>query len=308
MPEEFSVKAVVLREYGGPDKLKYEEWTDPAVGAGQVLVRVSAAGVNPIDYKLRSGAMQAFMPLTFPAILGYDFSGVVRAVGPNANGFAPGDKVFGRCAQTYAQFVVADVVGVAKLPDGLDLVDAAALPVITNTGEQIITRAIKIQPGQTVVVTGALGSVGRAAVWVARKAGATVIAAVRGSQVKAAAALGANDVLALDDEAAVKRLAPVDAVADTVGAEVAEAMIAKVKPRGVFATVTGPPANAKEHPEIRVEMVQSAPDPATMRSLGEDVAAGRLVIPVERMLPLAEAATAHEAAEKGGIGKILLIA
>ncbi len=302
------MKAVVLHEYGGPEKLKYEDWPDPQAGNGQVLVRVSAAGVNPIDYKLRSGAFKEFMPLTFPVILGYDFSGVVRAVGPNVKDFAPGDKVFGRAGSAYAQLVAADVIGVAKLPESLDLVEAAALPVITNTGEQLISRGTKIQKGQTVVVTGALGAVGRTAVWVARKTGAVVIAAVRGSQVKAAAALDADDVLALDDKASLEKLGFVDAVADTVGGAVGETLLGKVKPGGVFATVVGPPANAKLHPTVRIEMIQSAPDPATMHSLGEDVAAGRLVIPVDRMLPLEEASNAHAAAEKGGVGKILLIA
>lgn len=302
------MKAVVLREYGGPEKLKYEDWPDLQAGEGQVLVRVSAAGVNPIDYKLRSGAMKAFMPLTFPVILGYDFSGVVRAVGPTVKDFAPGDKVFGRTGSAYAQLVVADVAGVAKLPESLDLVEAAALPVITNTGEQLISRGTKVKKGETVVVIGALGAVGRTAVWVARKAGAVVLAAVRGSQAKAAAALDADDVIALDDKASLEKLGFVDAVADTVGGAVGETMLGKVKPGGVFATVVGPPANAKLHPTVRIEMIQSAPDVATMHSLGEDVAAERLVIPIDRMLPLEEASNAHAAAEKGGVGKILLIA
>jgi len=306
--EVFFVKAVVLRDYGGPDKLTYEEWPDPVAGGGQVLVRVSAAGVNPIDYKLRSGAMKAIMPLNFPVILGYDFSGVVRVVGPDVTDFAPGDKVFGRSASAYAQLVAADVVGIAKLPEKLDLVDAAALPVISNTGEQLITKGTKIQHGQTVLITGALGAVGRTAVWIARKAGAVVIAAVRGSQVKAAAALEANDVISLDTPATLEKLGFIDAVADTVGGKVGEMMIGKVKPGGVFATVVGAPANAHLNPTVNVVMVQSAPDAASIRVIGEEVAAGRLVIPVDRMLPLAEAASAHAAAEKGGIGKVLLIA
>lgn len=302
------MKAVVLHEYGGPEKLRYEDWADPTAAEGQVLVRVSAAGINPIDYKLRSGAMKAFMPLNLPVILGYDFSGVVRAVGPNVTAFAPGDKVFGRAGGTYAQLVAADTVGVARLPDSLDLVEAAALPVVTNTGAQLITLGTKIQPHQTVVVVGALGSVGRTAVWVARKAGAVVIAAVRGSQVKTAAALEANDVIAVDDDASFEKLGFVDAVADTVGGAVGEKMIGKVKPGGVYATVVGPPANANLHPTVRMEMIQSSPDAAIIRALAEDVAAGHLSIPIDRMMALEEASKAHALAEKGGVGKLLLIA
>src|SRR5580698_6691857 len=195
-----TMKAVVLHEYGGPDKLKYEDWDDPQVGDGQVLIRVTAAGVNPIDWKLRSGAMKAFMPLEFPAILGYDYSGVVHSVGKDVAGFAEGDKVFGRAGRTYAEFVLADLAGMSKLPDGLDLVEAAALPVILNTGQQLILEAGKVQRGQTVVITGALGAVGRTAVWVAKKLGAHVIAGVRASQKKAAEELGADGLLALDNQ------------------------------------------------------------------------------------------------------------
>jgi NADPH:quinone reductase-like Zn-dependent oxidoreductase len=166
------MKAVVLHEYGGPDKLKYEEWDDPQAGDGQILIRVTAAGINPIDWKIRSGAMKTLMPLELPAILGYDYSGVIRSIGKGVKGYAEGDKVFGRAGKTYAEFLLADLTGLSKLPEGLDPIEAAALPVVLNTGEQLITQAGKVQAGQTVVITGALGSVGRTAVWVAKKLGA----------------------------------------------------------------------------------------------------------------------------------------
>ncbi|WP_263366847.1 NADP-dependent oxidoreductase [Edaphobacter bradus] len=302
------MKAVVLREYGGPEKLKLEEWADPVAGAGQVLVQTAAAGINPIDYKLRSGAMKAFMPLEFPVILGYDFSGVVSAVGPGVTGFAVGDKVFGRAGACYAELIAAGIEGVAKAPANLDLVDAAALAVISNTGEQIISRGAKVQAGQRLVVTGALGYVGRVAVFYAKQAGAAVIAAVRGARAREAALLGADEVLALDDEADMRRLGIVDAVADTVGGQVAESMLGKVRPGGVFATVVGPPENAKLYPTVKVEMVSSAPDPASMLAVAEAVAAGRLALPIGRRVPLSEAASAQAAAENGGIGKVLLLA
>ena len=163
------MKAVVLHEYGGPDRLKYEEWDDPQAGDGQILIRVAAAGVNPIDWKIRSGAMKAFMPLELPAILGYDYSGVVHSVGKGVEGYAEGDEVFGRAGKCYAEFLLADLAGLSKLPKGLDPIEAAALPVVLNTGEQLIVEAGKVQAGQSVVITGALGSVGRTAVWVAKK-------------------------------------------------------------------------------------------------------------------------------------------
>lgn len=302
------MKAVVLHEYGGPEKLKYENWDEPEAGDGQVLIRVIAAGVNPIDWKVRSGAMKSFMPLEFPAILGYDYSGVVRAVGKGVEGYAEGDKVFGRAGQCYAEFLLGDLAGMSKLPDGLDAVDAAALPVILNTGHQLITEAGKTEPGQTVVITGALGSVGRTAVWVAKKLGAHVIAGVRGSQREAAQKLGADSLLALDNPQEIGSLGSVDVVADTIGGKVGEALIAKVKQGGTYASVVGPPANAKQYPNVRVEAFGSHPDGKTMRTLAEDLVKGKFRIPVEGTFPLAEAAQAHAKAEKGGSGKVILLA
>ena len=302
------MKAVVLHEYGGPEKLKYEEWNDPQAGDGQILVRVVAAGINPIDWKLRSGAMKAFMPLELPAILGYDYSGVVHAVGKGVEGYAVGDKVFGRAGKTYAELVLADLAGLAKLPKGLDPIAAAALPVVLNTGEQLIVQYGKVQPGQTVVITGALGSVGRTAVWVAKKLGAHVIAGVRGSQKKAAEELGADALLALDSRAEVDALGLVDVVADTIGGAVSDALLGKVKPGGVYASVVGPPPNAHLHPKVKVEAFGSHPDGAGMHSLAADIVSGKFKISVDRTFPLADAAKAHAEAEKGGVGKVLLLA
>jgi NADPH:quinone reductase-like Zn-dependent oxidoreductase len=302
------MKAVVLHEYGAPDKLKYEEWDDPQPGDGQILIRVVAAGINPIDWKIRSGAMKNFMPLQLPAILGYDYSGVVLSVGKGVEGYEEGDKVFGRAGQTYAELLLGDLAGLSKLPKGLDPIEAAALPVVLNTGEQLILQAGKVQPGQTVVITGALGGVGRTAVWVARKLGARVIAGVRGSQKKAAEELGADALLALDNRSEWDSLGLVDVVADTIGGDIGDALMARVKPDGTYASVIGPPPNAKLHPTVNVEAFGSHPDAAGMRLLAEDIAGGRFRIPVDRKIPLADAAKAHAAAEKGGIGKVLLLA
>ena len=302
------MKAVVLREYGGPDKLSYEDVQDPVAGEGQVLVRVAATSVNPIDYKLRSGSFKAFMPLEFPAILGHDFSGIVRSVGAGVTGFAPGDKVMGVADKSDAELVAAKADEMILLPEGLDLVQAAALPVVTMTGEQLISKGTGIQSGQTVLIAGATGNVGRAAVRTAKKGGAVVIAGVRKAQAKTAAALGVDEVLALDDADAVGKLGFVDAVADTVGGATAETLLGKVKQGGVFATVVGPPANAKLHPTVKVEMVVMHADPVALRSMAEEVVAGRLVIPIDRMVPLAEAGAAQAIVEKGGVGKVLLLA
>jgi NADPH:quinone reductase-like Zn-dependent oxidoreductase len=302
------MRAVVLHEYGGPGKLQYEDVKDPAAEAGQVLVRVAASSVNPIDYKLRSGVMKDFQPLELPAILGRDISGIVREIGTGVTGFAPGDKVMALGNQAYAELVTVKAADVAHVPEKMDLIEAAALPLVTLTGEQLITRGTKVQKGQTILVSGAVGGVGRSAVWTAKKAGAVVIAGVRKSQLKEAATLGADEVLALDDADAMEKLGFVDAVADTVGGKTAEKLLGKVKQGGVFASVVGEPGNVKMHPTVHVEAVRAQPDASMIRTMAEDVVAGKLVIPIDRMVPLADAGEAHAAAEKGGIGKILLLA
>jgi len=302
------MKAVVLHEYGGPEKLRYEDWDEPRAGDGQILIRVTAAGINPIDWKIRSGAMKTFMPLELPTILGYDYSGVVHSVGKGVEGYAEGDKVFGRASKSYAEFLLADLAGLSKLPKGLDPIQAAALPVVLNTGEQIITQAGKVQAGQTVLITGALGSVGRTAVWVAKKLGAHVIAGVRGSHKRAAEELGADALLALDSHEEIDSVGLVDVVADTIGGDISDALLTKVKPGGIYASVVGPPPNANLHRTVKVEAFGSHPDAVGMRSLAEDIASGRFKISVDRTFPLADAGKAHAEAEKSGIGKVVLLA
>jgi NADPH:quinone reductase-like Zn-dependent oxidoreductase len=302
------MKAVLLREYGSPSKLHYEDVPDPVPGPGEVLVRVAATSINPIDWKLRSGAFKDYMPLHFPAILGRDLSGVVRAIGAGVTGFSPGDRVMAMGANADAELVTIKAADLALVPEKLDLVEAAALPLVTETGEQLITEGTRIQKGQTVLISGAIGGVGRSAVLTARKAGAIVIAGVKKSQMKDAESLGADQVIALDDKQDLAELGFVDAVADTVGGETAEALLAKVKQGGTFASVLGPPANAKLHPTVNIVAIRVHPDPAKLREMAEDVVAGRLVIPIDRMIPLEDAAQGHAAAEKGGIGKILLLA
>jgi len=302
------MKAVVLHEYGPPKNLLYEDVPDPIPAEGEVLVRVAASSVNPVDVKMRSGAAKERFPVEFPAILGRDVAGTVRTLGPGVTNFKPGDKVLALTWKAYAELATVKATDLALLPEGLDLIEAAALPLVTLTGEQLITLGTKIQQGQTVLVTGAVGGVGRSAVWTAKKAGAIVIAGVRKSQLAEAAQIGADSTLALDDEDAMQKLGFIDAIADTVGGETAQKLLAKVKPGGVFASVLGPPANAAMNPTIHIAPIKAAPDAAKLRSMAEDTLAGHFKIPIDRMLPLEKAAEAHTVAEKGTKGKILLLA
>jgi NADPH:quinone reductase-like Zn-dependent oxidoreductase len=300
------MKAIVVHEYGGPEVLKFEDYPDPVAGPGEVLVRVAAASVNPIDYKRRAGLTKDFYPMTFPGLIGVDVSGTVAKVGPGVDGFSVGDQVFAMADNTYAELCVIKADVLAKVPKGLDLIEAAALPLVTVTGNQLLL-ATGIKAGETVMVVGAVGNVGRSAVFTAKERGATVIAGVLKRQMDEAKTVGADQVVATDDDAAIANLPPLDAVADAVGGRTAEKLIAKVKPGGVYASVVEAPQNAAKYPSVKVAHVFSKFDRKTLEFMAEAVRDGKLVIPIGPRLPLSQAAEAHALAEKGGIGKILLL-
>jgi NADPH:quinone reductase-like Zn-dependent oxidoreductase len=300
------MKAIVVHEYGGPDVLKYEEYPDPIAGPGEVLVRVAAAGVNPVDYKRRAGLTKEFYPIQFPGLIGIDMAGTVVKVGPGVEAFGPGNRVFAMADNTYAELCVVKANVLADVPEGLDLIQAAALPLVTTTGNQLLS-ATGIKAGQTVIVVGAVGGVGRSAVFTAKERGANVIAGVLKRQMNDAKTVGADQILATDDDTAIANLPPLDAVADAVDGRTAEKLIAKVKPGGVFASVLGAPQNAAKYPSVKVAPVFSKFDRETLEFMAEAVRDGKLVIPISRKMPLSEAAEAQAAAEKGGIGKILLL-
>ncbi|MFZ0807888.1 MAG: NADP-dependent oxidoreductase [Candidatus Sulfotelmatobacter sp.] len=301
------MKAIVVHQYGGPEVLEFEEYPDPVPGSGEVLVRVAATSVNPIDYKRRAGLTQDFYPMHFPGLIGVDMAGTVVKIGPGVEGFSVGDRVFAMADNTYAELCVVKAAVLAKVPKGLDLVAAAALPLVTTTGNQLLS-ATEIKAGQTVLVVGAVGNVGRSAVFTAKERGAIVLAGVLKRQTSEAKTAGANQVVATDDDTAIANLAPIDAVADAVGGRIAEKLIGKVRPGGVYASVVGLPQNAAQYPSVKVVHVFSKFDRKTLEFMAEAVRDGKLVIPISQKLPLSKAAEAQATAEKGGVGKILLVA
>jgi len=307
---EKAMKAVVLHEYGGPEQLQFEDNVpDPQVSGDTVLIEAAAASVNPIDWKVRSGARQRDFPLTFPAILGRDVSGVVRAVGANVRHFKVGDRVLAFSNKTYAELVATPEDTVTHLPDGVDLIDAAAIPLISLTGDQLVRRATHLHQGQTVLVTGALGSVGRAAVHTAKKMGAQVIAGVRKQQLEEARSLGVSSVVAIDDDDAVAKLGTVDAIADTVGGQVGAKLLPKVKQGGSFGYTSVLPENAATlNPTVKITRVFAQSDPSKVREFADDVRDGKFILPIGRKLPLRDAAEAQVLVEKGGVGKVILLA
>ncbi len=301
------MKAIVVRQYGGPEVLRFEEYPDPVPGPGEVLVRVAASSVNPLDYKRRAGLKKDYYPIKFPGLIGTDIAGTVVKIGQGVEGFSAGDQVFAMADNTYAELCVVKAAILAKVPKGLDLIQAAALPLVTTTGNQLIL-ATGVKAGQTVLVVGAVGNVGRSAVFTAKTRGVTLIAGVLKRQIDDAKTVGADQVVGTDDDTAIRNLPPVDAVADTVGGKTAEMLIAKVKPGGIYTSVVGAPQNAAEYPSVKTVAVVSKFDRKTLEFMAEAVRDGKLVIPISMRLPLREAAEAQAVAEKGIVGKILLVA
>jgi NADPH:quinone reductase-like Zn-dependent oxidoreductase len=301
------MKAIVVSQYGGPEVLEYKDFTDPSTGPDEVLVRVAAASINPFDIKRRSGEAKAFAPIKFPGVLGVDVAGTIISCGDQVTGFSPGDRVFGMAERTYAERCVAKAEWLAKIPAELDLVEAAALPLVTTTGYQLIMKGALVQRGQSVLVTGALGNVGRAAVFTAKSLGARVIAGVRKKQLEQVAELNVDGAVAVDDQEAVANLPRLDAVADTVNGTTAELLIGKVKAGGIFASVLGPPNNSAAFASVKVVPVFAQSDVKALLEMAKAVVDRRLTIPIAAKELLKDAAKAHAMVARGINGKVLLV-
>ncbi len=299
------MRAAVLMGIGGVDQIEVREVPEPTTGPGAIKVQVVATSINPIDWKLREGASRPGMPLGLPAILGRDASGEVVEVGSGVTRFRPGMRVLGLVMGGYGERVVAKDEAWAEVPDGFDLIDAAAIPLVTLTGSQLVDESLAPRAAETILVTGALGSVGRTAVFEAKRCQAKVWAGVRRSQKDAAEALGVDGVVALDDEAACRRLPMLDGIADTLGASTTEKLIDRVRPGGVIASVASEPKGAEERGLV-VRHHWAHPDPERLAALMRAVADGALVIPIAKRLPLAQIREAQELAERGAGGKVIV--
>jgi NADPH:quinone reductase-like Zn-dependent oxidoreductase len=300
------MRAALLTEYGAVDTLEIRDVREPEPGPGEVKVRVAASSINPIDYWTRSGRLRDQFPVVLPAILGRDVSGEVVAVGPGVAALRVGSRVLGLASGAHAEYVVASEQTLAELPPSLDLVDAAALPLVALTGSQLIEEAVKPRAGDVVLVTGALGGVGRAAVFAAVARGAKVLAGVRRQRKVEASKLKVVDTIALDDDGDVARIPQLDAIANAMTPGPAlQRLLDKVKPGGTIGSVTGEPAGAKERGlVVRAHVVH--PDPRRLAELARAAAEGSLVIPIAMRMPLAQIREAHSMAQAGAEGKVVL--
>lgn len=301
------MKAVTFSEYGGPDVLRVADVDAPRPGPGQVRIAVRAAGVNPIDWKARSGVIRDVMPLRFPVIDGREAAGVVDAVGPDVRGVAPGDEVFGfSVGGAAAEEAVLD--DFARKPAGLSWEQAAALPVAVETSLRVFGVLGGVGEGQTLVVNGAAGGVGVAAVQIARARGARVIGTASEANHEFLRSLGAEPTTYGDGMVQrIRALAPdgVDLAFDTAGKGGVPDLI----------TLTGDPARVATIADfsaaalgVKVTGGGEGRAPGALDEAAALVEAGRLSMPVAQTFTFADAGAAHRTSSEGHVrGKLVLV-
>jgi NADPH:quinone reductase-like Zn-dependent oxidoreductase len=304
------MKAIRLDQYGGPERLRYEDAPEPRPTEGQILVRVQATSVNPFDFKLASGSFQKVFPLDFPWVPGGDFAGVVEAVGPGAAGLNRGDAVYGYRpgGGAYAELVAAPAGMVAPRPKKLSPVEAASVPVAGQTAWQGLFDHGQLQRGQTVLIHAAAGGVGTFAVMLAHWKGARVLATGSADNAEYLRSLGADqaiDYKATKFESVAK---DVDLVLDLAGGDTQQRSFAVLKPGGrLVSTVQPPPKDEAARRNVQAMMMQMQPSAKTLTELSGLFDAGIIRTVVTKTYPLAQAADAWKSQMAGHTrGKVVL--
>jgi NADPH:quinone reductase-like Zn-dependent oxidoreductase len=304
-----TARAARFHEYGPPEVLVVEDVPRPEPGAGEVLIRVHAAGVNQFDWKLRAGHLQQYMSLELPFIPGYDVAGTVEALGPGVTAFTPGDAVFGRGSGAYAEYAIAPVGALAPKPETVSFDEAATIAVAGITAWSGLFDSANLQPGQRVLIQGAAGGVGSYAVQFAKWKGAYVAGTASASNLDYVRQLGADEVIDYTVGPIERAISGVDVVFDSVGGPVTDASWQLVRPGGMLVAVAGAPDQeaAKRH-GVRTAGVQGPAEPAgILREIAGLIETGAVKPEVGRVFSLDDASRAHALSESNhGRGRIVL--
>lgn len=307
-----TMNAVRIHRYGGPEVLAFEVTLRPQPENGEVLIRVEAAAVNPVDWKIREGYLSEMVPHSLPLIMGWDVSGVVEATGPGVLRFKVGDEVFSRPDiqrnGTYAEYVVIREDEVAFKPKSIDFIHAAAIPLAGITAWKSLIEAARVAQGQRVLIHGAAGGVGGYAVQLAKWRGAHVIATASAHNHDYLQGLGADEVVDYQTVRFEEVTREVDVVLDTIGGDTQERSWQVLKREGILVSIISPPSaeKAAAHGVLQA-FVFIQPDAAVLEELAKLVDTGQLRTYVETVLPLSEARHAQELSQRGHVrGKIVL--
>lgn len=304
-----TMTAVVIHSFGGPDVLRFEDRPIPEPKDNEVLVRVHAAGVNPVDWKIRQGALGQ-MPL--PMVMGIDFSGVVERVGRAVEDVNPGDDVFGQVvaddAGSYAEYCVAPDSAIALKPTGIDHIQAAALPVAAMTAWQGLFDIADLEAGQKVLIHAAAGGVGSFAVQFAKWKSARVIGTASAQSMEIVHDLGADEVIDYHKTRFEDVVRDVDIVFDLVGGDTQERSFKVLKKNGILVSTVQPPSPEKlKQFNVRGQMMRQKPNTEDLRLIADLVARGVVQVGIESVLPLEQAREAQELSQSGHAhGKIVL--
>jgi NADPH:quinone reductase-like Zn-dependent oxidoreductase len=302
------MKAVRVHSYGASDVLTFEDAPRPVPAAGEVLVRVVAAGVNPIDWKIRSGLLKEYRPLPIPFIPGHDVSGIVEAVGSNVTAFSEGDAVYGVVNGGYAQFAIGKESELALKPRTIDHLHSAAIPLAALAAWQALFDTANLSSGQRVLIHGAAGGVGSLAVQLAKWKGAYVGGTASGRNQSFLRVLGVDVPINYEKTKFEHVMSGIDAVIDTVGGEM-QARSWKVIRRGgiLVSTAASPSAEDAIKYPVRSAMVLARPNTAQLTKIADLFDRGSIRPIVETILPLSDAKSAHDLSETGHVrGKIVL--
>jgi NADPH:quinone reductase-like Zn-dependent oxidoreductase len=310
-----TMKAVRIHNYGGPEVLHYEDAPRPQPQAGEVLVRVHAAGVNPIDWKVREGHMKDFWPHKLPLILGWDLSGVVEEIGtdPAAAGrFKKGDEVYSVPDASrdgaYAEYIVVRESELALKPKSLHHIRAAAVPLAALTAWQSLFDTAQLQPGQRVLIHAGSGGVGHFAVQLAKWKGAYVFATTSTKNQDLLRKLGVDEPIDYTQQRFEDVARNIDIVLDTIGGETQERSWSVLKKGGNLVSLVQPPSEEKvKELGVRAAFVAGHPSGAQLAEIAKIIDSGKLAPIIDRILPLSEVRRAHELSQSGHThGKIAL--
>jgi NADPH:quinone reductase-like Zn-dependent oxidoreductase len=302
------MKAIRIHSFGGPEVIQMDEVPRPEPQAGELLLRVAAAALNPVDWMIRRGMLQPMLQHTLPVTLGCDVAGTVEKLGSGADGFKVGDSVYAFIdllrLGAFAEFVTVKTQEAARKPETLDEVHAASVPVAVLTAWQAIFDAAGLESGQTVLVHAASGGVGSMAVQLAKWKGARVIGTASEKNAGYLIALGVDEVVDYRKTAFETALSNVDVVLDTLGGETQEKSFQVMKPGGFLVSTVSPPP---EHAGFRSAMIGVHTNGKRLEEVAKLVDEGVLKTLVETVLPLEEAAQGIALSESGRTrGKIVL--
>jgi NADPH:quinone reductase-like Zn-dependent oxidoreductase len=308
-----TMKAVRIHKYGEPEVLRYEDAPRPQVSAaGEVLVRVHAAGVNPVDCAIRAGRVQEIFPISFPWIPGWDLSGVIEELGADVRKFKKGDDVFAipdtARNGAYAEYIVARESDLALKPKSLHHIRAAAVPVAAITAWNALFDTAQLQPAQRVLIHGGAGGVGHFAVQLAKRVRAHVIATGSAKNHELISELGADEVIDYHAQKFENVARNIDIVLDTIGSDTQERSWKVLKKGGILVSIVQPPSEEMAKAVgARGAMVQSRPDGAKLAEIAKIIDSGNLAPVIDRILTLSEARRAQELSQSGHTrGKIVL--